>query len=80
MPLSMANVLHVSFVIIRPYDKPLYVTPEDNVCHGTIFLVYQGSGTGHYDAAIFSKDSTGASSDTDLSVIETDIKCRCGKN
>ena len=80
MPLSMANILHTSFVIIRPYNTPLYVTPEDNVCHGTIFLVYQGSGKGHYDAALSYKDSTRASNITDLSVMETDIKCSCGKN
>ena len=57
MPLAMANVLHANFVILRPYDQPLYVSPEDLICHGTIFLVYQGSGTGHYDAALFLKDS-----------------------
>ena len=57
MPLSMANILHLSFVIIRPYTKPLYVTSEDNICHGTIFLVYQVNVKGHYDAELSSKQS-----------------------
>lgn len=78
MPLCMANVLHASFVIIRPYNKPLYVTPEDNVCHGTIFLVYQCSGKGHYDAALPSHATTNLT--TSAEVENVDMKCSCGKN
>ena len=81
MPLSMANILHASFVIIRPYDKPLYVTPEDSICHGTIFLVYQGNAQGHYDAALSSRQEDFNTTLIDSVAMEvTDIKCSCGKN
>ena len=65
MHLAMANVLHANFVI-----------PEELICHGTIFLVYQGSGSGHYDAALFLKDSAIDSSHSAVTVKE--IKCSCG--
>ena len=39
MPLAMENVLHANFVIFRPCEQHLYVSPEDLICHGTIFLV-----------------------------------------
>ena len=39
MPLAMENVLHANFVIFRPCEQHLYVSPEDLIRHGTIFLV-----------------------------------------
>ncbi len=75
MALAMANALQASFVIIRPYDQPLYVTPEDNISHGTLFLVYQDSGKGHYDAALHSKQNI-----TEPTVMPSATKCSCGVN
>ena len=52
--------------------------PEDSICHGTIFLVYQGNAQGHYDAALPSKQKDTITTLTDSVVME--IKCSCGKN
>ena len=55
--------------------------PEDSICHGTIFLVYQGNAQGHYDAALPSKQKDTITTLTDSVAMEiTDIKCSCGKN
>ena len=82
MPLCIANILHASFVIIRPYGNPLYVTPDDNniICHVTIFFVYQGNSKGHYDAALYSKQNDANTTLSDSVVMGiTDIKCRWKK-
>ena len=56
MPYAMANVLHVSIVLI-PVDvhtPVMYVTPNEVTSRGTIFLVYTPHTLeclGHYDAA-----------------------------
>ena len=74
MPLAMSNTLQACFVIIRPKEYPLYVTPEENVCNGTIFLVHQRSGKGHYDAAVAVTDSTTEVTQSSTGV----VKCSCG--
>ena len=51
----MATVLQSSILIITttPDSQPIYVTPNDNRIEGTIIiLVYEPTGSGHYDAAI----------------------------
>lgn len=77
MPLAMSNALHACFVIIRPKEPPLYVTPEYNICHGTIFLAYQRSGKGHYDAAI---SVTHPEVEIPSTPATVEVKCSCGVN
>ena len=54
MPLAMANILHANFIIFTadPQNPLWYVTPEDTPTQETVFLVYNSSGPGHYDAAL----------------------------
>ena len=50
MPLAMCNVISANFVIYRPHQPPLYISTENTLNNGTIFLVY---GKGHYDGVTF---------------------------
>ena len=57
MPLAMATILHANFIIFTadPQNPLWYVTPDDTPTgptQGTVFLVYNSSGPGHYDAAL----------------------------
>ena len=54
MPLAMATRLQSSLLIITTAlgSQPIYVTPKDGAMEGTIILVYEPIGSGHYDAAL----------------------------
>ena len=54
MPLAIATVLQASIVIITasPNSHPIYVTPHVGSIQGTVILVYDPSGSGHYDAVV----------------------------
>ena len=57
MPQPMATILHANFILFTadPQNPLRYVTPDDTPTgptHGTVFLVYNSSGPGHYDAAL----------------------------
>ena len=77
VPLAISNALKASFVIFRPSKYPLYVTPEDNTSLGTMFLVYQCDGLGHYDAAI---PMVVHDPSVTTSTPDTSTKCSCGIN
>ena len=75
MPLAMSNALFVNFVILRPSQQPLYITPENAVNNGTVFLVYYEGGKGHYDGVnpVTTDGVTGFDAAKKL-------KCNCGVN
>ena len=51
MPLAISNALQAYLLIFRrDTTNPLYITPELDTQHTPIFLVYDPSGSGHYDA------------------------------
>ncbi len=54
MPLAMATRLQSSLLIITTAlgSQPIYVTPKDSAMEGTIILVYEPIGSGHYNAAL----------------------------
>ena len=50
MPLAMSNIISV---IYRPHQPPLYISTENTLNNGTLFLVYYKDGKGHYDGECF---------------------------
>ena len=79
MPLAMATVLQASIIIIttNPHSHPMYVIPQVGCMEGTIILVYEPTGPGHYDAALpyssmIEQATTNALSQT--------VTCRCRVN
>ena len=54
MPLAIATVLQASLVIITSNSQmpPMYVVPMVGTVEGSIFLIYNPTGAGHYDAAL----------------------------
>ena len=48
MPLAMCNVISANFAIFRSHQPPLYISTENALNNGTIFLVYYKDGKGYY--------------------------------
>ena len=49
--LALATALNANLLIFTSSSK-MYITPESEVTVGTVFVVYDPTGTGHYDAAL----------------------------
>ena len=79
MPLAMATILQTSILIIptTSNNHPFYVTPQAGCMEGTIILVYNPTGPGHYDAALPYSSTVGQST---VSTLTTTARCRCGVN
>lgn len=84
MPLAIATVLQASIVIIitSPNSHPIYVTPQVGSIEGTLILVYDPSGSGHYDAAVPYSNTVGQEATEQATVTNksTSTSCRCGVN
>jgi hypothetical protein len=87
MPLAIATVLQASIVIITtsPNSHPIYVTPQVGSIEGTVILVYDPSGSGHYDAVVPSSTTVGQRATepatvTNIRAKSTSVCCRCGVN
>ena len=75
MPLALATALSIHIIIItnEPHSKRMFVTPEVELVLGTVFLVYEPVGPGHYDAALpFNK--------CDEKMPKEITSCSCGVN
>lgn len=83
MPLAMATVLQTSFVIItviitttNPHNNLMYVTPLFGSIEGTVILVYNPTGSSHYDASLpYSSKVVGQTGNMAKSK-----SCSCGVN
>ena len=83
MPLAMANVLQAAILIIttNAHSNPMYVTPEAGGIEGTIILVYNPSGSGHYDAAVPHHTTVTVEQDTKSDThTSAHVCCSCGVN
>ncbi len=80
MPLAMATRLQSSLLIITTAlgSQPIYVTPKDGAMEGTIILVYEPIGSGHYNAALPYCDTLSQVSMS--SNVSKCVSCRCGVN
>ena len=75
----MATVLQASILIIttNPNSHPIYVTLQVGCMEGTISLVYNPAGPGHYDAALpYSSTVVQSTTNTKLAT----VSCRCSVN
>ena len=84
MPLAMANVLKLPIVIITQMENlpVLPITPRETIKCMSIFLAFDQSGAGHYDAVdMSSSQSMPPSKEIDKTNIELgkDDSCRCGQ-
>lgn len=53
MPLALATVLQATIIIFTSnQEHPIYITPNLITTEEAIILVYDPSGSGHYDAAL----------------------------
>lgn len=54
MPLALATALRSHLIIFTtdPENPQMYVTPDIEQILGTMFLVYNPFGPGHYDVAL----------------------------
>ena len=54
MPLALATALCIHIIILtnEPRSQRMYVTPEVELVLGTVFVVYDPTAPGHYDAAL----------------------------
>ena len=73
MSLAICNVISANFVIYRPHQPPLYISTENTLNNGTIFLVYYKDGKGHYDGVSHHSISANASNPVPKKTIE----CSC---
>ena len=84
MPLAMATVLQASIVIITTSSNghPIYVTPQVGSIEGIVILVYDPSGSGHYDAVVPYSNTVGQATigQDVVSMESTAVSCRCGVN
>ena len=84
MPLAMANALKLPIVIFTEMENMpvLPITPRETIKCMPIFLTFDQSGPGHYDAVEMPLSKcTQPSKDIPKKVIEpsTDDSCRCGQ-
>ena len=85
MPLAMANILSVDILVFtaQPHNPILFVSPSvPTASHGTIFIVYDFNGPGHYDAAVRCNKSIVPDKGTSSSIPDSKvIICKkCGVN
>ena len=79
MPLALATALCIHIIILtnEPRSQRMYVTPEVELVLGTVFVVYDPTGPGHYDAALpFNKCGDEKAKEKKT----TAISCSCGVN
>ena len=74
MPLALATALNANLLIFTS-SRQMYITPESESTAGTVFVVYDQTGTGHYDAAL-PFNSSGAQNVKK----GTSVYCKCGVN
>jgi len=84
MPVAMATALLTNIIIFRQNEDhhvhPMYVVPMNGSPNGTVFLVYNPAGTGHYDAAIPCSYSLKSTNTADLDMLTKKNSCSCGVN
>lgn len=81
MPLAMATVLQATIIIFPSSSESstMYITPQRITTDETIFVCYDPTGSGHYDAALPYQDSEQVAQHTPVDS-STHIRCRCGVN
>ena len=78
MPLALATAIRAHLIIFttEPHSRQMYVSPEVQSVVGTVFVVYDPVGSGHYDAALPFNNLV----DQKVKKCSTYTCCSCGVN
>lgn len=82
MPLALATVLQAMIIIFTSnQEHPIYITPNLITTEEAIILVYDPSGSGHYDAALPYQDPEQVTSLHHIPTKQSpQVRYRCGVN